>query len=104
MFARARSVPLGELTSWYWKAIGVARCARLDCEQPVDSVNHIIPRRGMGYQLGCHHHQSNLEPLCRPHHLEETRRQNGWERAEQEARRLDTAPMLPGFRESVGDN
>ena len=40
-------------------------------------VNHIEPRRGRGYGNGCHHHQANLEPLCRPHHLGVTRLQRG---------------------------
>lgn len=31
-------------------------------------INHIEPRRGRGYSFGCHHHQSNLEPLCVRHH------------------------------------
>jgi hypothetical protein len=38
-------------------------------------VNHIVPRRGEGYGTGCHHHQSNLEVLCKKHHLEVTRQQ-----------------------------
>lgn len=32
-------------------------------------VNHIDPRRGQGYRFGCHHHQGNLETLCRLHHV-----------------------------------
>lgn len=46
------------------------RVGMLDLE-----VNHITPRRGGGYTAGCHHHLDNLETLCRPHHVEETRRQ-----------------------------
>lgn len=38
-------------------------------------VNHIVPRNGRGYEPGCHHHQANLEVLCRPCHVQETRRQ-----------------------------
>lgn len=38
-------------------------------------VNHIVPREGRGYTKGCHHHQDNLETLCRPCHVDETRRQ-----------------------------
>ena len=38
-------------------------------------VNHIVPRNGRGYTPGCHHHQANLEVLCRPCHVQETRRQ-----------------------------
>lgn len=56
---------------WAWREY----CARLGCELPVDSVNHIVPRNGQGYGLGCWHHQDGLEPLCRPHHLEVTRLQ-----------------------------
>ena len=32
-------------------------------------VNHITPRNGRGYQLGCHHHQDGLNVLCHLHHL-----------------------------------
>jgi 5-methylcytosine-specific restriction endonuclease McrA len=32
-------------------------------------VNHIEPRRGAGYQGGCHHHLSNLETLCHDCHV-----------------------------------
>ena len=38
-------------------------------------VNHIVPRNGAGYGRGCHHHQSNLEVLCRTCHAIETTRQ-----------------------------
>ena len=32
-------------------------------------VDHITPRNGMGYGLGCHHHQDNLQPLCHDCHV-----------------------------------
>jgi 5-methylcytosine-specific restriction endonuclease McrA len=38
-------------------------------------VNHIVPRAGEGYGMGCHHHQSNLETLCHKCHVKVTRRQ-----------------------------
>jgi hypothetical protein len=38
-------------------------------------VNHITPRAGEGYGMGCHHHQSNLETLCHECHVKVTRRQ-----------------------------
>jgi 5-methylcytosine-specific restriction endonuclease McrA len=38
-------------------------------------VNHITPRMGEGYTMGCHHHQSNLETLCHVCHVKVTRRQ-----------------------------
>jgi 5-methylcytosine-specific restriction endonuclease McrA len=38
-------------------------------------VNHIVPCKGKHGTWGCHHHQENLEVLCRPCHLKETARQ-----------------------------
>jgi hypothetical protein len=38
-------------------------------------VNHIIPRRGAGYDFGCHHHLATLETLCHQCHVKVTRRQ-----------------------------
>jgi 5-methylcytosine-specific restriction endonuclease McrA len=38
-------------------------------------VNHLHPRRGRGYAIGCHHHLDLLETLCRVCHVEETARQ-----------------------------
>ena len=38
-------------------------------------VNHIEPRRGKGYGMGCHHHLSNLETLCRRCHVATTNAQ-----------------------------
>lgn len=38
-------------------------------------VNHIEPRRGGGYQAGCHNHQANLETLCHRCHVAVTRMQ-----------------------------
>lgn len=39
-------------------------------------VNHRIPRNGRGYHNGCHHHQENLETLCKPCHSMETQKQH----------------------------
>lgn len=38
-------------------------------------VNHIAPRRGRGYRLGCWHHQENLQVLCHECHLKVTAEQ-----------------------------
>jgi hypothetical protein len=38
-------------------------------------VNHIEPLVGRGYHYGCVHHQSNLETLCKKHHVEKTNQQ-----------------------------
>jgi hypothetical protein len=50
------------------------RCTRSGCEAERGDVevNHVDPRNGQGYGPGCHHHQDNLEPLCRAHHREVT--------------------------------
>jgi hypothetical protein len=64
----------------------MARCIRSNCEHPVLEVNHITPRNGGGYQLGCHHHQDNLEVLCHDHHREVT--------AEQRSARAAQAAVL----------
>jgi 5-methylcytosine-specific restriction endonuclease McrA len=40
-------------------------------------VNHIEPRRGRGYNLGCHNHAENLETLCHACHLDVTKSQRG---------------------------
>ena len=42
------------------------RCTR--CGEPSEEVDHIISRNGMGYGLGCHHHQDKLQPLCNSCH------------------------------------
>lgn len=64
------------------------RCVRDDCPTPMLAleVNHIEPRVGRGYGWGCHNHQANLETLCRPHHVEVTKRQR---QTRVEAARLD---------------
>lgn len=51
-----------------------ARCIRPGCDAPARDmeVNHITPRAGRGYALGCHHHQDGLEVLCHRHHVEVT--------------------------------
>lgn len=38
-------------------------------------VNHVEPRRGRGYALGCHNHLANLETLCHPCHVTVTAEQ-----------------------------
>lgn len=38
-------------------------------------VDHIVPRVGRGYGLGCHNHQSNLRTLCHQCHVEVTAQQ-----------------------------
>jgi 5-methylcytosine-specific restriction endonuclease McrA len=50
------------------------KCVRCGSTFPLE-VNHIVPRKGMGYSNGCHHHLNGLETLCRPHHVVETTRQ-----------------------------
>lgn len=35
-------------------------------------INHVVARAGGGYGEGCHHHQTNLEPLCHACHVAET--------------------------------
>jgi 5-methylcytosine-specific restriction endonuclease McrA len=45
-------------------------------------VNHIEPRVGKGYGFGCHNHQTNLETLCHPCHVEVTKQQAANRRAE----------------------
>lgn len=44
-------------------------------------VNHRVPRRGGGYQAGCHHHLDQLETLCHPCHVAETNQQQATFRA-----------------------
>lgn len=58
-----------------------ARCSRGDCHESNElEVNHLNPRNGAGYRLGCHHHQDGLEVLCHHHHVDETCSQRGWTR------------------------
>lgn len=39
------------------------------CGARAEEVNHIEPRRGRGYRMGCWNHQEGLEPLCHQCHL-----------------------------------
>lgn len=59
------------------------RCVRTGCPTPRISleVNHIEPRNGGGYGMGCWHHQDNLETLCHAHHVETTNAQAAARRA-----------------------
>lgn len=42
-------------------------------------VDHIVSRNGMGYGLGCHHHQDGLQPLCHSCHVAiGIARRGGW--------------------------
>jgi hypothetical protein len=43
-------------------------------------VHHVVPRNGEGYGVGCHHHQSGLQVLCKAHHLVETLRERAEKR------------------------
>ena len=49
-----------------------ARCERCYGRTSSPEINHVVPRNGGGYSNGCHHHQTNLEPLCHPCHVAET--------------------------------
>jgi len=51
------------------------RCERCYRATFAIEVNHVSPRNGGGYGNGCHHHQTNLEPLCHACHVAETTRQ-----------------------------
>lgn len=53
-------------------------CSVVDCTTGREGkleVNHIVPRDGGGYGVGCWHHQSNLELLCHDHHVAVTAKQ-----------------------------
>ena len=41
-------------------------------------MNHIEPRNGEGYGIGCWNHQENLETLCHGCHLKTTAEQRGF--------------------------
>lgn len=44
-------------------------CGALDWDVPID-VHHRVPVEPVvGYRAGCQHHASNLEVLCRIHHI-----------------------------------
>lgn len=59
------------------------------CQSPQSlEVNHIVPRRGKGYENGCHHHLDGLETLCHDHHLDVTAIQRKWPAWDQSARTL----------------
>jgi 5-methylcytosine-specific restriction endonuclease McrA len=50
-------------------------CAKCGDETSAPEVNHKVPCLGRHGTFGCDHHQSNLEVLCRPCHLDETKKQ-----------------------------
>lgn len=43
------------------------RC--VECGGVASEVHHIVPRNGLGYRRGCHHHLDNLISLCAGCHL-----------------------------------
>jgi len=59
-------------------AVFAARLRRWREANPQLEVNHITPCLGGHAVAGCHHHQENLESLCRPCHVGETARQFGY--------------------------
>ena len=63
------------------------RCSRDATHQGGMEVNHIAPRRGAGYGIGCWNHQDNLEPLCHGCHQDVT--------ADQRAEYTTTGPRTP---------
>ncbi len=72
------------------------KCVRCESKENIE-VNHIIPRMGRGYGTGCHHHQTNLETLCKQHHQEVTNRQRhqrrDLQRIEQERESVQAFPQ-----------
>ena len=57
-------------------------------------VNHIEARNGMGYGVGCHHHQANLETLCHDCHLVMTKEQRRVRRLIQKGYQQLTLPIV----------
>ena len=55
-----------------WELLGPSGCEGFT-RKP--EVNHLEPILGKHGTFGCHHHQSNLEVLCRPCHLAATAKQ-----------------------------
>lgn len=53
-------------------------------------VNHIVPRNGRGYGVGCHNHLDGVETLCRKCHVVVTKAQR--------AERLGIKPKPPQGR------
>lgn len=49
-------------------------CVTCGTGRPLE-VNHVEPRRGRGYRMGCWNHPENLQTLCIPHHREVTNAQ-----------------------------
>lgn len=67
------------------------RCVKCGAAETVDhnlrsnlEVNHIVPRNGAGYSMGCWNHLDNLETLCHDCHVEVTRAQRAERKAAQE--------------------
>lgn len=66
-------------------------------------VNHILPRKGGGYENGCHHHLDGLETLCHEHHLDVTKVQRtaGWDKSARELHLLHGRLVLPGVQSLI---
>ena len=56
------------------------QCAHCEEFTQTIEVNHIVPCKGKHGVWGCHHHQENLELLCKPCHkvVTDRQRKNGW--------------------------
>lgn len=71
--------PLERFVEWVF--VGW-QCSHCFATTRSPEVNHIHPALGAHSQESCAHHQDNLEIICHPCHLVETRRQraSGWAR------------------------
>ena len=82
---------------WRKAVVYARRRAKYRCSRPTCSaekfdveINHITPRVGQGYGVGCHNHQNpdaqgegGLEALCHKHHVEVTNLQRAARKARQ---------------------
>lgn len=81
------------------------RCTTAGCtaERRDIEINHIDPRNGQGYGPGCHHHQTNLEGLCKEHHRQITTAQAGARAAARRAtKQTATQRVLPKLVDETG--